>query len=102
MGRGVEETGENQQILGVKKVSFAVLSFAQASEKTRFQGIRQSASLDAVDMCSACITEQALGHFQGPRVRGNQPLGRHVSMSCITRAHLGQRIAVSCGGASDS
>jgi hypothetical protein len=50
MGRGVEETGENRQILGVKKVSFAVLSFAQASEKTRFQGIRQSESLDAVEI----------------------------------------------------
>ena len=50
MGRGEEETGENRQILGVKKVSFAVLSLAQASEKTRFQGIRQGESLDAVAM----------------------------------------------------
>ena len=47
MGRGVEEIGENRQILGVKKVSFAVLSLDQDSEKTRFQGIRQSEALDA-------------------------------------------------------
>jgi hypothetical protein len=102
MGRGLEETGETRQILGVKKVSCAVLSFAQAAEKTRFQGIRHSESLDAVEIGSACIHEPALGHFQGPRLRGNQPLGRNVSMSGITRAHLGQRIAVSCGGASDA
>jgi hypothetical protein len=50
MGRGVEEPGENRQILGVKKVSFAVLCFAQASAKTRFQGIRQRESLDAVEI----------------------------------------------------
>jgi hypothetical protein len=47
MGGGGEAIGENRQILGVKKVSFAVLSLDQASEKTRFQGIRQSDALDA-------------------------------------------------------
>jgi hypothetical protein len=50
IGRWVEETGENRQILGGKKVSFAVLSFAQDSEKMRVQGIRQSECLDAVEM----------------------------------------------------
>jgi hypothetical protein len=101
-GREGEETGESRQILGVKKVSFAALSLDQDSEKTRFQGLRQSESLDAREIGRAGIKEQARGQFQGPRLRGNQPLGRKVSMRCLTLAPLGQRIAVSFGGESGS
>jgi len=65
MGRGVEEIGENRQILGVKKVSFAVLSLDQDSEKTRFQGIRQSEALDAGEFEAPASESTPSANFRG-------------------------------------
>ena len=96
MRRFEETSADDRQIVGVKQVSLPGLSLDQESENTRLQGIRQGESLDATNIGRADINAHALGPSQGPRLRGKRALGRNVSMSCITLAHLGQRIAVSC------
>jgi hypothetical protein len=87
-------------MVGVNRVSWRVAARAQGSAATRLQGRRHDASRAAVDSCRPGRTEHDLGPFQGPRWTGNQPLGRHVSLRGITRAHWGPRIAVACGGTS--
>jgi hypothetical protein len=49
-GRWGEATGEHRPIVGVNKVSLAVLSCVQDAANMRVQGIRPSESLAAVDM----------------------------------------------------
>jgi len=96
MGRGGEALGANRRCWVSQRAPWPCSSVTKDAAQTRLQG--SGTRRLALGHLPRRQPRHALGHLQGPGWRGNHPWGATCRGLAGTRARVGPRLAVACGG----